>query len=77
MFTIIQFKLFKEPWNNGLSPSFYEQLFRQYSFAKKIQCQTVIREKLRKTLSNKKKTHEKVDEIDTLCLTLELYILLT
>jgi len=33
---------------------FYEQLLRQYSFDKKLQGQTVIREKLRKALSYEK-----------------------
>jgi len=37
-----------------ISPTFYEQLFHQYSFAKKLQSQTVSREKPRKTNSNKK-----------------------
>jgi len=32
------------------SSTSYEQLFRQYSFAKKIQGQTAIRQKLHKTL---------------------------
>jgi len=30
----------------SISPTFYEQFLNQYSFAKKIQCQTVSREKL-------------------------------
>jgi len=34
-----------------ISPTFYDQLFRQYSFNEKLQSQTVRREKLRKTLS--------------------------
>ncbi len=34
--------------------TFYEQLLHQYSFTKKLQSQTVIREKLRKTLLCKK-----------------------
>jgi len=33
-----------------ISPTFYEHLLRWYSFAKKLQSRTVIREKLRKTL---------------------------
>ncbi len=38
-----------------ISLTFYEQLFHQFSFAKKLQCQTVIREKLPKALLNEKK----------------------
>jgi len=38
----------------SISPTFYEQLLHQYSKAKKLQSQTVIREKLLKTLSYKK-----------------------
>ena len=34
----------------SISPSFYEQLFHQFPFAKKFQNQTVNAEKLRKTL---------------------------
>ena len=37
-----------------ISPTFYEQLLHQYSFAKIIQRQTLCREKLLKTLLNKK-----------------------
>jgi len=37
-----------------ISPAFYEQLLRQYSFAKKLQRQIEIREKLCKTLSYEK-----------------------
>jgi len=33
-----------------MSSTLYEQLWRQYSFAKKLQSQTVIREKLHKAL---------------------------
>jgi len=35
-----------------ISSTFYEQLLCRYSFAKKLQSQTTIREKLHKTLSN-------------------------
>jgi len=38
----------------SISPTFYEQLMHPYSFDKKIQSKTVIREKLRKALSYKK-----------------------
>jgi hypothetical protein len=38
----------------SISSTFYEQLLRQYSFAKIIQSQTVLREKLSKALSYKK-----------------------
>jgi len=37
-----------ELWS--ISSTFYEQFLRQFSFAKKIQNQTVIREKLRRAL---------------------------
>ncbi len=37
-----------------ISPKFYEQLLHLFPFAKKLQSQTVIREKLRKALSYKK-----------------------
>jgi len=37
-----------------ISATFYEQLLRRYSFAKKLQNQTVIREKLLEGLSHKK-----------------------
>jgi hypothetical protein len=37
-----------------ISPAFYEQLLRQYSFVKKLQSQSEIREKLGKTLSYEK-----------------------
>ncbi len=40
----------------SISSTFYEQLLRQYSSAKKLQSQIVTREKLRETLSNKKGT---------------------
>jgi len=33
-----------------MSPTFYKQLLRQYSFAKKLQRQVVIRENLHKAL---------------------------
>jgi len=33
-----------------MSSTFYDQLMHQYSFAKKIQSQTIIREMLRKAL---------------------------
>jgi len=46
----------------SISSTFYEQLLRRYSFAKKIQ--TVMREKLHKALLYKKDT-QNVDEIDT------------
>jgi len=39
---------------NANAPTFYKQLFHQYSFAKRLQSQTLIREKLRKTLSYEK-----------------------
>jgi len=38
----------------SISSTFYEQLLRRYSFGKKLQSQTAIREKLRKALSYKK-----------------------
>jgi len=38
----------------SISSAFYEHLLRQYSCAKKVQNQTVTREKLRKTLSYEK-----------------------
>jgi len=38
----------------SISPTFFEHLLCKFSFAKKIQSQTVSREKLYKTLSNKK-----------------------
>jgi len=38
----------------SILPTLYEQLFRQYYFTIKLQIQTVIREKLQKTLSYKK-----------------------
>jgi hypothetical protein len=34
----------------SISPTFYEQLLHQYSFVKKLQSRTAIREKLYKTL---------------------------
>jgi len=37
----------------SISSTFYEQLLRQYSCAKKLQSQTVTREKLHKILSFK------------------------
>jgi len=44
-----------ESWNGSqISPTFYEQLLHQYSFAKKLQSQTVNREKLCTTLSYEK-----------------------
>jgi len=45
------------PEKNGISlisSTFYEQLLRRYSFAKKLQSQTVIKETLQKALSHKK-----------------------
>jgi len=45
--------LVKCPWNwhlKPISPTFYKQLLLQYAFTKKLQIQTVIREKLCKTL---------------------------
>jgi len=42
----------------SISPKIYEQLLRRYSFAKKLQSQTVIREKLRKTLLYEKSAHK-------------------
>jgi len=36
------------------SSTFYEQLLRRYSFTKKLQSKTVIREKLQEALSYKK-----------------------
>jgi hypothetical protein len=41
-----------------ISPTFYEQLLRQFSFNKKLQSQTVNRGKLCKTLSYKKDGHK-------------------
>jgi hypothetical protein len=38
----------------SILPIIYEQLWRQNSFEKELQCQTVIRELVRKTLSYKK-----------------------
>ena len=38
------------PSLESISPIFYKQLFRQYSFAKKIPTQTVSREKLLKSI---------------------------
>jgi len=38
----------------SILPIIYEQLWRQNSFEKELQCQTVIREMVRKTLSYKK-----------------------
>jgi len=38
----------------SISPTSYVQLLRQYSFTKKLQSQTVSREKLNKALSYKK-----------------------
>jgi len=38
----------------SISPTFYELLLHRYSFAKKLQSQAVIREKLSKILSYKK-----------------------
>jgi len=38
----------------SISPTFYEQILHKYSFAKKLQSQTVSRKKLSKTLSYKK-----------------------
>jgi len=38
----------------SISPTFYEQLLRRNSLTKKLQSQTVIREKLQKTLLHKK-----------------------
>jgi len=46
-------------WNHeSISPMFYEQLLRQYSFAKRIQSQTVSTKKLLKTLLYKKAGHK-------------------
>jgi hypothetical protein len=42
----------KELWS--ISPTFYGELLHQYFFAKKLQSQTVIREKLHKALSYEK-----------------------
>jgi hypothetical protein len=42
----------------SISSKFYKQLLRQYSCAKKLQNQTVIREKLHKTLLDKKGTRK-------------------
>jgi hypothetical protein len=41
-----------------ISSTFFEQLLRQYSLAKKFQSQTVIREKLRKILLYEKGAHK-------------------
>jgi len=38
----------------SISSTFYKQLLGQYSFAKKTQTQTVIKEKLRNTFAYKK-----------------------
>jgi hypothetical protein len=42
----------------SISSTIYEQLLRQYFFAKKLQSQIVTREKLHKTLLNKKVEHK-------------------
>jgi len=38
----------------SISSTFYDQLLRKYSFAKKLKSQTVFRKKLSKALSNEK-----------------------
>jgi hypothetical protein len=48
----------------SISSAFYVQLLRQYSCVKKLQNQTVTREKLWKTLSYEKRLSPNVDEID-------------
>ena len=48
----------------SFSPTFYEQILRQYSLAKKLQSRSVIREKLGKVLSHEKKHMKNVDEFD-------------
>jgi hypothetical protein len=42
----------------SISPTLNKQLLRKYSFVKKLQSQTVIREKLHKALSYKKAARE-------------------
>jgi len=51
---LVESKLFQSSLLKSILSTFYKLLLRQYSFAKKIQSQTVIREKMRKTLSYKK-----------------------
>jgi len=43
---------------HSISPAFYEKLLCKNSFAKKLQSQTVIREKLCKKLLHKKAAHK-------------------
>jgi len=54
------------------SPTFYEHLLSQYSFAKKLQRQTVIREKLRKELFYLKVVHRMLVKLTPLRPTLSL-----
>jgi len=57
--------VFKTPVLKSVSSTFYQQLFCQYSFAKKIQRHTVSREKLLKTLLNEKAAHKMVVKLIT------------
>jgi len=43
---------------NTLQQNLHEQLLRRYSSAKKLQSQTIIREKLHKALSYEKRAHK-------------------
>jgi len=49
----------------SISSTFYKQLLRQYSFAKKLQNQTVIREKLLKALLREKGAHKMLMKLTT------------
>jgi len=53
------------PLQQSISSTFYGQLLRQYYFAKKLQSQTVFREKLLKSTYVQKSCPKSVDEIDT------------
>jgi len=49
-----------------ISSAFSEQLIHRYNFAKKLQSQTVNREKLQKNTFVLKRSKQNVDEVDTL-----------
>ncbi len=51
----------------SISSTFYEQLLCQYSCAKKVQSQTVIREKVLKALSNEKGLHKMLMKLTKGC----------